>query len=299
MSSGVTVADPVVPEHLQALLKRRTKDLQMLPAIAIQALEIAKDPDCAITEFTAVVERDVKLAADILAMANSALYSPGRPIVNLHQSVVRLGFRQCKNLILSTSMTSLMKKITLGEEWVREVLWRHGFLTAMLSINVNRCVGAGFQGEEFVAGLIHDFGRTLFAVCMPEKFAEIDPLEFLEGPTLLVDELAACGTNHCEVGAWFAQENKLPTELQEVIRFHHDPSLALRHRRLVALTAVSDHMANHLQRGEDVNSYDLRENSAIFVLEGCGVRNAAGRLAETVQEVMETAARDAVEMMAF
>jgi HD-like signal output (HDOD) protein len=299
MSSGAVMTEPVVPENLEALFRRRTQDLQMLPAIAIQALEIAKDPDCAITEFTAVVERDVKLAADILGMANSALYSPGRPIVNLHQSVVRLGFRQCKNLILSTSMTSLMKKITLGEEWIREVLWRHGFLTAMLAINVNRCVGAGFQGEEFAAGLIHDFGRTLFAVCLPDQFTKIDPLEFVEGPSLLPDELEACGTNHCEVGAWFAQINRLPTELQEVIRFHHDPTLALRHRRLVALTAVCDHMANHLQRGEDVHTYDLRENSALFILEGCGVRNAAGRLVDTVGEVMETAAKDAVDMMAF
>lgn len=295
--SAVALTEPGIPAELEALFRQRTKDLQMLPAIAIHALEIARDPDCAISEFTAVVERDVKLASDILTMANSVMFSPGRPISNLHQSVVRLGFRQCRNLILSTSMASLMKKISLQEEWVREALWRHGFLTAMLAVNVNRAVGAGFQGEEFSAGLIHDLGRTLFAVSVPETFSRIDPLDFMEGPDLLVLEEQAIGTNHCELGAWFGVRQKLPAELIDVIRFHHDPGQSLSYRRLVALISACDHMANHLHRTGSTRQYDVRENAAIFLLDSCGVRNAAGRLNDMAVEIMRAAERDSIEMM--
>ena len=298
MTTTMTKDEHTVSAEMADLVKRNAGDIQMLPAIAIQALEIAKDPDCSMSEFTAVVERDAKLASDILMLANSVAFCTGRQISNLHQSVVRLGFRQCRNLILSTSMASLSKKMSLQDEWIRESLCRHGFLTALIALNVNRAAAVGFQGEEFAAGLIHDFGRTLFAVALPDKFAEIDPMNFEEGEDLLASEQLVSGTTHTELGAWFAQSCHLPAELVDVIRYHHSPTCSLRHRRLCALTAVCDHMANHLQNGNSPQEYNLRDNTAVFVLEGCGVRNATGRLAETWQTIMETAARDAVYMMA-
>lgn len=298
MSAASLLTELTIPEELASIVSRRTQNLQMLPAIAIQALEVAKDPDCTINEFTAVVERDVKLASDTLSMANSVMFSTGRPVSSLHQSVVRLGFRQCRNLILSTSMSSLMKKISLDQEWIRETLWRHGFLTAMVALNVNRTVAAGFQGEEFAAGLIHDFGRTLLAVCLPDSFADIDSLSFEEHDDVLHQEDCIIGTNHCELGAWFAKANKLPAELIDVIRYHHTPQRSVDFTRLVALTAVSDHMANHLQHGVGANGYDISTNSAAFVLERCGVRNAAARLSETCETIMEAVLLDAVDLMA-
>ncbi len=57
------------------------------------------------------------LASDILSIANSVLYSGGRPIANLLQAAQRLGFRKCKNLILTSSMNSLMKKLSFDEAW--------------------------------------------------------------------------------------------------------------------------------------------------------------------------------------
>lgn len=167
----------------------------------------------------------------------------------------------------------------------------------MLAINVNRAVGAGFQGEEFAAGLIHDIGRTLFAICLPEQFSTIDQMDFDESLTTLNHEESRIGTNHCVLGSWFGRQQNLPQELLEVILFHHDPARALQHRRLVALISACDHMANYLQRTGNIEGYDARDNQAIFVLEGCGVRNAAGRLAETSVEIMRLAERDTEDLM--
>ncbi len=269
----------------------------MLPTIAVKALEIARDPDCTVAEFTALVERDVKLAADILAMANSVMFSPGRTLSSLHQSVIRLGFRQCQNLILATSLSSLMKTISFQEEWIREILWRHSFLTAMLAVNVNHLLGTSYQGEEFAAGLIHDFGRTLFAVGLPEEFADIDTLEFAEDIQLLRHEEQLTGTNHSELGAWFAFRQRIPDELIDVIRYHHEPHRSSRYRRLVALISVCDHMANHLQRTGDTSGYDISTNTGLFLLEESGVKRAVDRIGANAVEVMRTAERDVLDMM--
>ena len=96
------------PAELLQSLKRRVGQLQMLPAVAQEALQMVKDPNCSISQFTAVIKRDVKLTTDILRMANSALYCPVTPILDLNRCVMRVGFRECQYLILSASIASLI-----------------------------------------------------------------------------------------------------------------------------------------------------------------------------------------------
>lgn len=305
MATIQEVFDPLVagevrfPESVRERLRLKAGNLKMLPAIAMQALDIAKDPDCGIDEFSAVVERDVSLASDILRMANSLMFGGARPVMNLYQAVVRLGFRQCKSLIIAASFSSMMKRMTLQEEWVRESLWRHCFSTALIGLHLNRSLNIGFQGEEFVGGLIHDIGRMLFATCYPDEYTEIDPMTFEEGPETLLNEQNLTNTNHCELGVWFARKNSLPDPLVDVVRFHHCPERAVDNRRFVALVAVSDHMANHLQRFEEAVGYTPTSNRAVELLEDSGVPHAVHRFTEIAATVMETAHRDATEMLAF
>ena len=299
-TSSATPAVGELSRNLRTEFSRQAQKLQMLPAVAIRALDIAKDPDCSITDFVGVIERDSKLAADILGMSNSPLFSTGGgTILSLQKSVVRLGFRQCRNLILSSSLASMMRNLSIEEEWIRDVLSRHAFLTGITAMHVNRIIGTGFQGEEFAAGLIHDFGRALLAVCLPHQFSEADALDFDENSSTIANESWIMGTNHCEAGAWFAEISGLPSEFVEVVRNHHTPANAMKHRRLVALTALSDHIANHIQRFDGSVNYDLTTNEAVFVLEGTGIVNVGGRLSELIGEIADLARHDADQMISF
>ena len=297
MNAAAQTDELLIPDDVRQRLHSKVQDLNMLPAVAAQAVEIAKDPNCAIGEFASVVERDTKLAADILAMANSVMHAPTSPIVSLHQAIVRLGFRQCRNLIFSSSMASLMQGMSMEEERIREILCRHSFVTAMTELHLNRALNVGFQGEEFTAGLMHDIGRTLLAVCFPDQFAEIDPLDFEESPEILDHERAQIGTDHCELGVWFALFNHLPAALIDTARYHHSPERSHEHVRLVALTAACDHLANHLQHYGSPENYDPSENVAVETLEAHGVHHAVSRFEEIHVAIMESAARDATEMM--
>ncbi|MCA9033625.1 MAG: HDOD domain-containing protein [Planctomycetaceae bacterium] len=299
MKSGSTVEEPVIAETLRELIREKTSDLRMLPDNALLALDIVNRPDCDISEFSAVIERDMKLASDVLAMANSVAFCRGQKVSSLRMSVVRLGFRQCRNLIVSTSLSSLMKSISLKDQWTRSALWRHSLLTGVVAININRTLCVGFQGEEFAAGLIHDFGRLLFAISLPDRFSIIDPLEFDESEDVVHKENQSTGSNHCDLGAWFARGCHLPSELVDAIQFHHTPSDAVRNKRLVALTAACDHLANHIQRLGGPDGYDFRQNSALLVLESCGVADAAERLLQSSEELMETIMCDALTMGAL
>jgi HD-like signal output (HDOD) protein len=123
-TAPVVDADLKPPAELVQALKKRVGQLQMLPAVAQEALQLVRDPQCSISQFTTVVKRDMKLTAEILKMANSALYCPVVPILDLNRCVMRVGFRECQYLILSASIASLMHRVTMSQEWIRETLWR-------------------------------------------------------------------------------------------------------------------------------------------------------------------------------
>jgi len=113
---------------------------------------------------------------------------------------------------------------------------------------------------------------------------------------MLTMERRILGTDHCEAGAWYAEFSKLPSEFVEVIRYHHNPAACTKHRRLVALVAIADHMASYLQRFENGNQYNLRENEAVYVLESCGQTNVAARLSDVCREMMTSARKDVQKM---
>lgn len=279
-------------KEIRVRLLWKVDQLQMLPALAMQALELAKDADCSVRQFTSLIERDLTLASDMLRMANSMVYSRGVPILSLQQAVVRLGFRQCKNLILASSASSLMTQLTVKEEWIRQKLWKHSFLTASIASFLNRAVNLGFQGEEFSAGLIHDIGRILLALLEPTSFSRADRMDFEEGDedcqqTMLQREHDLLGSDHCALGGWFVEYSGLPKSLAEVARLHHSPGSMMANRPLVALVAAADHMANYIHVNNSPAGYEPASNTAIQHL--ANSRGERQRLLEIIPAVMDDA----------
>jgi HD-like signal output (HDOD) protein len=140
------------------------------------------------------------------------------------------------------------------------VLWQHCFLTATLCRRLSHKLQLSYQGEEFAAGLLHDLGRILLAVTLPQHFQAADPMDFVEDADIQRRETQVLGTDHCHVGTVYAEHNGLPAGVQAVIRFHHQVTADPDHREMSALVAMADQMANHVQRREDPQSYDVTGN---------------------------------------
>ncbi|WP_437228091.1 HDOD domain-containing protein [Planctomicrobium sp. SH661] len=285
-----------IPSLLLDRICGRFHRVQMLPAIAHQAMELMKDPDCTIRELTRIIEQDLKLAAEMLRIANSAAYCGNRPVATLTEATVRLGLTHCRNLILTASVASLIEAFATQEAWIQEVLWRHGMVTAVVAANLNRGLGTGFHGEEFTAGLMHDIGRILLAVAMPDRFLQGDSVDFYEDEQSLIREQYFFQTNHAEVGAWFSIGNNLPGCLTAAIRYHHSPSSAPTHQRLVSLIAVADEIANYIQRNESADGYEPTSNQSIDCLEASGVHGARLRFEMRADEILENSCRDALAL---
>lgn len=285
-----------IPSALLDRICSRLQRVQMLPAIAQQALSVAKDPECSIRELARIIDQDIKLAAEMLRIANSPVYCGSRPVATLADAAMRLGISQCKNLILTSSFASLIEDFTTQETWVREALWRHGMATAVIAMNLNKSLRAGFQGEEFTAGLMHDIGRILLAVALQERFLDGDAVNFYEDEQTLLREQFIFQSTHAEVGAWFAISNHLPDCLIAAIRYHHQPASAPSHQRLVALIAAADEIANYVQRNESGEGYAPEGNSAIDLLEQTGVQEARARFNRGAALILDNSCQDAMDL---
>ena len=276
----------------------RLGTLPTLPEAATKALAVANDRNSRLADFSAIIERDPTLATGILKLANSALFRVGCELANLNQAVVRLGLRQCKNLIVSVGVRSLFNKVP-GALQQCNILWEHSLTVGCLSRSLNKTLETGYQGEEFSCGLAHDIGRILFAIAAPDFFGNTTILDFDEDRDILNRELSTLGVDHCSLGAWYAQRNQLPTSLVSAIQFHHVPSKATTHQNLVGVVAMAEHMANYFQRTETTMDYPLGENPGWqFLAANCddGTKEKIGRL---VPVLLEEAVKESRQSDAF
>lgn len=298
-AASAAIQDTVIlPGKLQQLLRNKVSKIRMFPDVAALAIEVTKDPNASIAEFTNVVERDVMLASDILKIANSVLYSQGKPSTSLKRAVVRIGFRQCRNMIVTASMYSLMQQAPVREAGIRDALSRHSTLTSAVAAGLNRSLGLDFAGEEFAAGLLHDIGRILLAGVASELSADWNFADFHEDDNLLQREAAALGTTHCMVGMWFGVQNKLPQEFLDVIAYHHRPAKAPQSQKLVALIALADQMANYIQRTGSTEGFVQEANESTDILELNGLSRVANKINEISGVLMADAIADADSLTA-
>ncbi|HTQ07760.1 MAG TPA: HDOD domain-containing protein, partial [Polyangiaceae bacterium] len=78
--------------------------------------------------------------------------------------------------------------------------------------------------DAFTAGVVHDVGRIVIALAMPQKFREISELCAAGDRTPHELEQEVLGVSHAEVGAYLLGVWGLPFSIVETTAFHHQPS---------------------------------------------------------------------------
>jgi HD-like signal output (HDOD) protein len=277
-----------IPIPLIDGLRRTLSNLKMLPEDAQQALLIATSDDCDVARLAGVIQRDIRLTTFILRIANSTLFGAPRPIASLHRAILFVGIGRVRDFIIASSLEAISSKVSPALQSARQALWKHGFLTSILAVRLNELFGLGFEGEEFTAGLLHDFGRTLILIADPVNAPHVDPLDFIDPPNIEDRERRHLGISHAEFGAWFAGLNQLPDALVTATRFHHRPADAGEWLQLTALISAADHAANSLQRAPG-QAYEPEANEAVALLEQSGIERASKQFSESIAGLLKEA----------
>ncbi|HTV95812.1 MAG TPA: GGDEF domain-containing protein [Steroidobacteraceae bacterium] len=195
------------------------------PAIAQQIIALARDPDTDISQIAATISRDPALAAKLLRVANSALYSQQRKSTNLRQALIVLGLQGATTLALGFSLVGAYKGLKSNA-----VDYDHYWRRAILSASAARCFGAlhnaSAADDIFLAALLQDIAILGIDRAEPDFYRELpgdaSHRAFSE------HEAGRLGTDHAELGAWLLEYWKLPGALCRAVAWSHEPPAAHR-----------------------------------------------------------------------
>ncbi|GAB6038735.1 HDOD domain-containing protein [Fundidesulfovibrio butyratiphilus] len=218
------------------------KDLPTLPKVLEEVSRLVKDPDSSTDQIAKLIAMDQVLSAKVLKMVNSPIYGfPGR-ISSIHHALVLLGFNVLRGVIVSTSVFDMMTKNMVG-------LWEHSVGCALASATVARQCGMKDIEDVSVAGLLHDLGKVVTAVQLPELKVVIEEQVKLRDLTYLEAEKQLMGVGHDRVNVWLADHWKLPPSIKEGMGYHHKPQLARLYPDVACCVHVGDFLVRIFQYG--------------------------------------------------
>lgn len=190
------------------------------PAIALQIVALASDPEIDVAKVASTISKDPGLTAKVLRVANSPLYAKRRKSENLRQALVALGLNAATTLSLGFSLVTAYKGgksagINLGRYWRR----------ALLGASAARTIGAiqNVRSLEdlFLAALLQDIAVLAIDRVQPDFYRALSP--DATHAQLLAHEKQMIGTDHADVGAWLLRQWKLPESLCATVEASHEP----------------------------------------------------------------------------
>jgi len=194
------------------------RSLPPFPAVALQLLSLLDNPDVPLKKIVDLLRMDPALSAELLRVANSALYGFVQRIDTVSHAVVILGSENVKRLALTVSLSKFAAGF-LRYENLRPC-WDHVIATAVLAEQLAVELHLS-KDRAYTAGLLHDIGRLAMLASYPAEYGNL--LAAAQEPDFhqLGEERKLFDLDHCAIGHWLAQHWNLPADFCAAIAQHH------------------------------------------------------------------------------
>lgn len=205
--------------------------------------------DVSFAELSTVIERDTVLAGNVLRLVNSALYGRRGTISSVRHALSIMGLTKLRNYVLSLSVSRLWARVQTAPSWSMVRFNQHSAACAVLADLFVQRVPCDYAEGAFAAGLLHDIGRLMIAVSLPEEHERICARYCETDLSLEECEREMLEMTHADLGATALARWGIPGAVQKAIGGHHGgPGLAAAGRSagLAQIVYVANEMADHL-----------------------------------------------------
>lgn len=198
----------------------------LLPETHMRILSLLDDPECELRDLTALIEQDPTLTANVLKLANSALYAARNGFADVGRAVVYLGLQQLRCTVLASSV---LQQLSNQDERDLTGMFQDSYRCGLLAKIICDTIRFGDADLAFTAGLLATIGRIallLFSegyVGLIEDALDTsaDACDFGKRTQARVRaEERVLGISTSELGYFLAQHWRLPATLTATIRFH-------------------------------------------------------------------------------
>lgn len=133
--------------------------MPMLPKVANKVVQLTQDPESDAGDLAKLIQSDQPLAAHVMRIANSALYSPNSTMVSLQQAITRLGMQIISEIALAASINSKIFNAP-GYTDTIDCQLKFSLHAGLWAKEIARSCRRNVEAS-FLAGLLHDIGRPV------------------------------------------------------------------------------------------------------------------------------------------
>ncbi len=232
--------------ELSQRLAAAVDDMPAFPKSVQKILDLTRDVNCTPKDLVQVIDKDPVLTVKILKVVNSAYYSLPKQVTSISHAVVFMGFNTIKNLALGIAAIGMLPKSNAAGFDVQQYLL-HSLATAGVAKQLASDLDNADPMDCFIAGLLHDFGKVVFAQFMPEEFRHALEISQRDGSSLHEALQHSIGADHALVGAMLVEKWRFSPHLVEAIRNQHGAEL--KDSDMIACVFAANQISKKLQFG--------------------------------------------------
>jgi HD-like signal output (HDOD) protein len=231
--------------------------------------------DVSFTVLGDLIEKDTVVAGNLLRIVNSAAYSRRETINSVRHALSVLGVEKVRNAVLGMSVSRMLNQATTPAGWSMERFNKHSAAAAILSDMIAQRVRTEYPEGAFIGGLLHDVGRLLIAMGLPNEFQAILAMN-RAGVSWLECEEKVLGFTHPILSQSILAAWKLPEEVCVAVAQHHDPVRTTSPMSLGAVLSVANQYLNAV--GESIVPGPTNEDQAVTILESLTISKGVAKL---------------------
>ena len=223
-----------------AKLLVKVKDMPPLPQSITQILELTRNPKSSVQDLAKVLERDPKLAANILRRANISYYGFSREISTISHAIVCLGLDAVRSIALNSSAQEMLNDEIPAYALEKGMLWQYSICCATCARIIANRIRFKEPEEAYIAGLLLDIGKIILSSYAEEYFIQI--VEKSKSNRVPFDraEQEVLGFDHTQIGGRIIKKWNFPHVLVEAVQYHHRPDKAKIHKKLTYIVHLAD-----------------------------------------------------------
>lgn len=234
-------------DRLDVLISEVNK-LVSLPDIYYRLESALDSPSSTPDDFSKLLSSDPDLCARLLRMANSAFYSFPAKIETIDRAINTVGMRQIRELVLVTSVMEMFYGVDIKHVGMRS-FWEHSVAVAVMARAVAQYASLGQSERFYIPGLLHDIGRLVLFLKLPNLMSEMLQESSDEAKPLYLLEQDQFGYSHAEVGGRLLELWKVPQSIYEPVSCHHHPEKSLEFAQMASAVHIADVWVNRQRIG--------------------------------------------------
>jgi HD-like signal output (HDOD) protein len=190
-------------------------DLPALPATMGKLLRLIEDPNSSLDEITILASGDASLSAQLLKVANPAMFSQSGDICDLGQAIGTIGLSHLKTVLFTRTVSRLQLEPSPAQDLVRD----NSIATGVAALIIAERLRRKDANQLFLCAVLHRLGQFVLLSHPQTKDRYHEVLDHIrrEHVSYSDAEMHVLGVSHTWIGGMLARRWNFPLDFVHIL----------------------------------------------------------------------------------